>query len=307
MKTILSCLVVWWLMAGGISAQTVTDFDGHLYHAVTIGTQTWLVENLRTTHFRNGTPIPQVQDSMNWAASSNAPARCYYQNDSAANDSVYGALYNWKTMNDTNGLCPLGWHVSTHPDWTTLENYLGGGSVAGGKLKEAGIAHWTTPNTGADNSSGFTGLPGGMRGINHEFTARGENGLFWTSTQQSGTMAWSRYLYYLNAAVDVNPAPKYLGLSVRCVKDLNPGIPYHQPAGDLELWPNPAVDCIHISGQAEGHPLVRIRNTPGDLVLETRMDDTSAGIVIQHLAAGVYSIEILDGEVCRHGKFIKLQ
>ncbi len=201
-------------------SQTVNDYDGNVYDTVIIGSQVWLKENLKVTHYSNGIPIPNVTGNSAWANLATG-ARCYYNNDSSAFDSVYGPLYNWYAVNDTSNICPSGWHVSTNAEWTEAEIYLGGTGIAGGKMKEAGTAHWLSPNTGATNSSGFTGLPGGMRDpINNDFRTIQENGLWWTATAYNGSMAWSTYLWYLNAGVDHNPGTKKYGFSVRCVKDI---------------------------------------------------------------------------------------
>ncbi|HNY03805.1 MAG TPA: fibrobacter succinogenes major paralogous domain-containing protein, partial [Bacteroidales bacterium] len=105
-------------------AQTVTDYDGNVYSVIVIGSQAWLKENLKTTHYRNGVVIPHIPGGANWASLTSG-ARCYYDNDSSSYDSVYGVLYNWFTVNNSNGLCPEGWHVPTDAEWQTLVEYLG--------------------------------------------------------------------------------------------------------------------------------------------------------------------------------------
>jgi hypothetical protein len=114
-------------------AQTVTDYDGNVYDTVVIGNQVWLKQNLKTTHDNTGTLIPNVADSAAWANLSSW-GRCYYNNDSAAYDSVYGPLYNWYVANNSN-VCPLGWHVASNAEWQAAETFLGGANVAGGKMK----------------------------------------------------------------------------------------------------------------------------------------------------------------------------
>ena len=139
---------------------TVTDVDGNVYNTVTIGTQCWLQENLKTTKYKDGTSIPLVTDNSAWGSLS-TPGYCWYNNDDTYKNT-YGALYNYYTVL-TNNLCPSGWHVATEREWSTLVTYLGGASIAGGKLKESGTTHWVTPNTGANNETGFIALPGGRR------------------------------------------------------------------------------------------------------------------------------------------------
>lgn len=196
---------------------TVTDIDGNVYNTVTIGTQIWMVENLKVTKYNNGTAIPLITDGAAWT-SLTTPGYCWYNNDYTTYGSVYGALYNWHTVN-TGNLCPIGWHVPTDAEWTTLTDYLGGLSIAGGKLKETGTSHWAIPNTGATNESGFTALPGGWRGYDGSFHDITYTGYWWSSTQ-NGSSAWERELYQGNATVSRNGSnSKFVGFSVRCKKD----------------------------------------------------------------------------------------
>lgn len=140
---------------------SIIDIEGNVYQTVIIGTQVWMAENLRTTKYNDGSSIPLVTEAAAWD-DLNSPGYCWYDNDSINYKDTYGALYNWNAIN-TGKLAPVGWHVATDADWTTLTTYLGGDSIAGGKLKEQGTSHWAIPNTGASNTSGFTGLPAGFR------------------------------------------------------------------------------------------------------------------------------------------------
>ncbi|HAR20270.1 MAG TPA: hypothetical protein DCR46_06375, partial [Cytophagales bacterium] len=200
--------------------------DGYTYPTVTIGTQVWFAENLRTTKYSDGTAIPLVTDDTAWAANYNnstkLPMMCWYNNDQAAYTSnKYGPLYNWYAVNPiTNGgknVCPTGWHVPTDAEWTTLSDYLGGKSVAGGKMKTTDITQWASPNTGATNSSGFSGNPGGYRYRDGSFKYIGSNGYWWSSSEYGANYAWFYYLYYYNSNLGkVNFAKSY-GFSVRCL------------------------------------------------------------------------------------------
>jgi uncharacterized protein (TIGR02145 family) len=200
---------------GGVG--NVTDDDGNVYHSVTIGTQVWMVENLKSTKFNDGTSIPLVTDATEWQNLS-TPAYCWTNNDAATYKATYGALYNWYTVN-TGNLCPGGWHVPGDAEWTTLTTYLGGEDVAGGKLKEAGTTHWMNPNEEATNESGFTALPGGERLFNGTFPGTGAGGYWWSSTEHSASFGWYRFMYYLLGYVDRDYESKESGLSVRCIKD----------------------------------------------------------------------------------------
>jgi uncharacterized protein (TIGR02145 family) len=194
----------------------VTDIDGNTYHYITIGTQVWMVENLKTTKFRNGEAIPTVSSGTDWIALTTA-AYCDYD-DLAANGNTYGHLYNWYAVNDSRNIAPAGWHVPTDAEWQILVNYLGGISIGGGKMKETGTSHWTSPNTGANNSSGFTGLPGGSRLTDGNYYSIGDSGDWW-SNSTVGIDAAYRSLYYNNANVNSLSTSKKTGFSVRCIKD----------------------------------------------------------------------------------------
>ena len=198
-------------------AGTVADVDRNVYTSVTIGTQLWMVENLKTAKFKDGTDIPIVTDNAAWA-NLTTPGCCWYNND-ASYKTTFGALYNWYTVHDSRNLCPDGWHAPTHDEWTTLMTFLGGGSVAVGKLKEAGILHWISPNTLATNETGFTALPGGKRDFDGgSFSNLTATGSLWASTDSSTTYAYCRQMGYDNFYWE-SSAPKTQGFSVRCLKD----------------------------------------------------------------------------------------
>jgi uncharacterized protein (TIGR02145 family) len=186
---------------------------------VTICNQVWMTKNLDVSTYRNGDAIPQVTDPTQWYNLTTG-AWCYYNND-AANGPIYGKLYNWYAVNDVRGLAPTGYHVPSDTEWTTLENCLGGDSVAGGKMKEAGLMHWISPNMGATNISGFTGLPGGYRNENGWFYNIGNSVSFWSSTHVSwnSPTAFEYSLYALGPELTREYWWLKQGYYVRCVKD----------------------------------------------------------------------------------------
>jgi uncharacterized protein (TIGR02145 family) len=195
---------------------TVSDIDGNVYHTVTIGTQIWMVENLRTTKYNDGTAIPLVTDNAAWAALT-TPGYCWYNNDAPTYGTTYGALYNWYAVN-TGKLAPTGWHVPTDSEWTVLITYLGGDSIAGGKLKEVGTAHWAGPNKGATNTSGFTALPSGNRLAIGTFDYIGGTGIWWSSTANNAATSYYRSMGFNSGDVGHNSFDNIFGFSVRCVK-----------------------------------------------------------------------------------------
>jgi uncharacterized protein (TIGR02145 family) len=197
---------------GGV---TVTDVEGNVYPVVTIGTQTWMAANLKTTKYRNGNPIPLVADSVQWSVLTTS-GYCDVNNN-AAMVSVFGRFYNWYAVTDSNNIAPLGWHVPTEADWTTLSTFLGTGP--GGKLKGTGTKYWYNPNAGATNSTGFNGLPGGDRSNTGTFHYMGTYGCFWCTTPYSDTEGWEYILSTNSTSLLKMNFSKGLGLSVRCVKD----------------------------------------------------------------------------------------
>ena len=197
------------------------DGDNNNYPVVTIGSQVWMEENLKTTKYNDNTTIPLVIDQYAWAQLL-VPAYCWWNNDEATNKDVYGALYNWYVVN-SGKLCPMGWHVPLDAEWTTLTTYLGGN---GGKLKETGTIHWEGNNTGATNESGFTALPGGFRepynltpaNSGAHFDNLGFGGYFWSSTENITDYVWACNLKIDKDSVFRNYYFNRYGFSVRCLQ-----------------------------------------------------------------------------------------
>ena len=213
---------------------TVSDVDNNTYNTVQIGNQCWTQSNLKTGRYRNGDTIPTGLNNSAWANTISG-AYAIYNNDSV-NDGLYVKLYNHYAVTDSRGLCPTGWHVPMDVEWKVLALYLDpsadtitpywGSSVsrtAGGALKSTVIqptlGGWFSPNTGATNSSGFTGLAGGRRVNNGEFNFLSTSGFWWTSSFYSGSNAWFLYLYYNLTHFNFDTPPLTWGLSVRCLKD----------------------------------------------------------------------------------------
>jgi uncharacterized protein (TIGR02145 family) len=197
----------------------IVTYGGQIYHTVKIGTQCWLKENLNI-----GT---KISGDSNQTSTTTIQKWCY--NDDTTECGIYGGLYQWNmamqfsTTEGAQGICPSGWHIPSDGEWTTLTNYLGGINAAGGPLKEKGTIHWTTPNTGATNSTGFTGLPGGGNTIFpagvENFHYLNQSGTFNSSTEYNAYFAWGVALYYLSAGIDRNQADKDNGVSIRCLKN----------------------------------------------------------------------------------------
>jgi len=212
---------------------TVKDIDGNTYNTVQISTQCWTKENLKVTKYNDGTTIPLDTSAgtngngtgQTWGSRPTG-ARTIYAKDNT-NLSTYGYLYNWYAVKGivTEGstsyknLCPSGWHIPSDAEWTTLTNYLGGESVAGGKMKSSGTTNWNSLNTGATNESGFSALPGGFRSSDGSFYYIRNFAFFWSASENYSNSAWIRNLYFYNGNVDRNNYNKSVGASVRCLRD----------------------------------------------------------------------------------------
>lgn len=207
----------------------VIDIDGNSYNSVKIGSQVWMTENLKTTKYSDGTPIPLITSQAAWDALLETDKAYSWYDDDISNKAKYGALYTWAaTMNGASssvanpsgvqGVCPDGWHLPSDAEWSELTDYLGGMNIAGGRMKEIGITHWKSPNTKATNESGFTALPGGTRENSRSCYGIGANGYWWSATKGE-----YRYIGYdiskVNSSYDYDMPDKIHGFSVRCVKD----------------------------------------------------------------------------------------
>ncbi|MBC8192643.1 MAG: hypothetical protein H8E18_09695 [FCB group bacterium] len=199
--------------------QPVIDIDGNIYATIQIGYQVWMAENLKAIHYRNGIEISHLTSDEDWRLSIPIGAYCYYNNESI-NGDTYGILYNWYAATDASNIAPEGWHVPTETEWQTLADYLGGESIAGGKIKEAGTEHWLFLNTDATNEFGFTALPGGYRTYSGYYDLMGYDGYFWSTTEQNtGSGALHRSLTLSAPTFYQDRRSMTTGFSVRCVKD----------------------------------------------------------------------------------------
>jgi len=285
-------------------AQTVSDTDGNIYNTVTIGTQVWMQENLRTTKYNDSTTIPNVTQATAWNALS-SPAYCWFNNDALNFKTPYGAYYNWYAIN-TGKLCPIGWHVPTSAEWTTLVTYLGGTNVAGGKMKESGTTHWIAPNLGADNSSGFTGMPGGFRDTNNNglFDGLRYYGMFWLSSETNVTQAWNANLAVAVASANISDnGIKKDGECVRCLKSVNADLNQFNSTEHIFIYPNPANNLLRIKDFNGSNAFALIYDIQGKKLLSKPL--TSEPIDISTLSKGIYLIRIIDSGNTLVGRLIK--
>jgi uncharacterized protein (TIGR02145 family) len=196
-----------------------------VYKTIVIGTQEWMAENLNTSVYRNGDVIPTGLSNVEWENTINTQQGAWaYVNNDPSYACPYGKLYNWYTCADSRGLCPVSWHVPTDAEWSVLTMYLGGGGVAGGKMKTAGTIEatsglWFSPNIGATNSSGFSGAPGGFRNSIGDWGYIGYLSEWWSSSEDGALNAWDRAMFHNYSSADRFNLTKHFGLSVRCLRD----------------------------------------------------------------------------------------
>jgi len=201
---------------------SMTDQEGNVYKTIVIGTQEWMAENLNTSIYRNGDLIAAVLDNAAWS-STNTGAWSYYNNDESY-ECPYGKLYNWFSCIDSRGLCPVGWHVPSDGEWIVLENYLGGAATASGKVRSLGYVSdgsgfWPGSDVLVTNESGFSALPGGLRGSTGNFGSLSGAAYVWTSTDGGNNGPWFRRVIFDSFSIQRFDGYYVDGFSVRCLRD----------------------------------------------------------------------------------------
>jgi len=223
---------------------TIIDYNGNKYNTIQLGEQWWMVSNLKTTHYADGTQIPLVEGIIEWESLSYTDkAYCYYNNSTNNEARGYGALYTWPAVmngsassennpSEVQGVCPNGWHVPSDSEWKELEMFLGmspdtvdaigyRGINIGSKLASSpdGWVDGYLDSNPEFGSSGFNAKPGGGRRYDGTFGHKGDNANFWTATEYSNIRAWGRHIYSSYSSVHRYRNAKSDGFSVRCVKD----------------------------------------------------------------------------------------
>lgn len=288
MKTTILISLIFGLIIN-IKAQTVTDFDGNIYNTINIGSQTWMTENLKVTHFNNGESIPLIK--TNWNALQ-SKAYCFYNND-INNIETYGILYNWFTVNYKENVCPIGWHIPDTIEWNILINQLGGQSIAGGKLREAGLIHWTSPNTGATNESGFTALPAGVRDFSGTFQWLGNHCAFATTIGNLYEYEVKTILLEnTNITAIVGGFHPNDAISIRCIKDNASGLNNLEESDKKYLYPNPSSEKISIICSKNQTLNVIISNLEGEILIQKNNYEKHNKIDVSSLNQGLYIVNI---------------
>ena len=285
-----------------IHAQTVTDVDGNTYNTISIGNQIWLTENLKVTKYNDQEPISLVLDDASWSTQTE-PAYCYYLGD-IANANIYGNLYNWHVINNAKNVCPSGYYVPSIADWEELITFVGGNAVAGGKLKEMGLEHWSDPNTGADNSSSFTLLPSGWRANN--------NGLYenlsymayvWSSTSIDAQSSSIILVGYDSPACYTSDSHILTGLPIRCLKDKSASLNENLNQHPMIVYPNPAKNIITI--ESKQNLEIEIFSIEGQKIISFKLMNNKTDLDVLDLASGVYILNALTDKGIVTHKFIK--
>ena len=206
---------------------SVTDLNGNVYKTIIIGSQEWMAENLKTSFYSNGAPIPNITNNFQWSSLSSGAWTQYNNNN--LYDCPYGFLYNWYAVADARNICPTGWHVPSSDEWNIMIGYLDPNYIAnvlgsqslivGGKLKSMNSQYWQSPNQDASNETGFSALPGGGRDSNGSFGSIDNLCFFWTSQENGSAAGWSRDISSSSGSIEKYSYDKRVGYSVRCIKD----------------------------------------------------------------------------------------
>jgi uncharacterized protein (TIGR02145 family) len=271
----------------------VTDIDKKTYYTIIINNQEWMQQNLDVSHYRNGEVIPHVQDGNEWL-NLKTGAWCYYNNDPTSKE-VYGKLYNWYAINDPRGLSPVGWHVPNVSELKDLTTFLGGIEIAGGKMKDFGTTHWQSPNTNANNDSGFKGLPGGVR--TDWWFNKGYSGSWWLSNEFDLTNAYAYGLGYVTAECYSGNDYKYHGRSVRCLIDFTLSNEEYE-SQMIKIYPNPTKEQITIDLGKIVSDIgwsIKIVNMLGQEIINMPLSSQQSVILLNSLSGkGIYFVNIYD-------------
>jgi uncharacterized protein (TIGR02145 family) len=271
----------------------VTDVNGNTYSTVIYGNgQEWMGENLKSTSFSNGDPIPNITNANQWYTLS-SPAYSIYNNN-ATTGQTYGKLYNYYVVSDNRGICPNGWRVPSKQAFDSLINYLGGSQIAGGRMKESGTNHWNSPNTGATNQSLFNALPNGLKMETGTFQDLGNILYLWSSFSDNPNSAIRLNLFYNDATANtLYGANKNAGLGIRCLRNNFVGLSEISIKSNFSIYPNPAKSTINIKADTKliGENYI-IYDNLGKSVLSGKITSENTSVELGNLSAGIYLFSI---------------
>ncbi len=324
MKKLILLMIGIFVLCFQNQAQSIIDIDGNTYNTITIGSQKWLKENLRTTRLNDGSPIPNITIDSLWSKLT-SPGFCNY-NNTLNNDTIntFGRLYNLITVS-TNMLCPIGWHVPSDDEWGTMENFLiaNGYNYDGTKFGDrftnnkigkslAAKTDWVpylfygsvgSPELPSKrDSSGFSALPGGYRDRGGNFGEIGNYGHWWCSYDNLSINTWLHYMGFAYTDISRSYSNDGWGCSVRCVGDISTSAIVTN-SNEITIYPNPAKNSLFIKKTNSSNSFVTISNLQGELVLSVQ--NASNVINISNLNEGVYIVKIIDSWNMKIAKFIK--
>ena len=271
-----------------------------------------MAENLKTTKYRDGSSIPNLADSALWHNATKG-GYCDYHN-LASEGAKYGHLYNWYAADTSLNIAPVGWHVSTDAEWTTLVNFLGGANIAGVKIKESCNTRWARlDTTWGSNISGFTALCTNFRngkGANIDWSMAPNNdhdSFLWTSTNSTTTTAYVNALRWCYKDVwRCNCVSKAMGAVVRCVKDSqSTGINDINYLNEFKIYPNPSNDKIQIDFTENQNIKMQVYNMIGKCVLQKELNNMQNKIDISSLSKGIYEIKLIGSNWSAQSKLVK--
>ncbi|OFY67080.1 MAG: hypothetical protein A3H98_06845 [Bacteroidetes bacterium RIFCSPLOWO2_02_FULL_36_8] len=275
-------------------AQSVTDIDGNVYNTVVIGTQEWMKENLKVTRYQNGDSIGTTSDTLD-VSGETTPKYQWRAGNSDSTLAIYGRHYTWYAATDSRNICPSGWKVPSIDDWGTLITLFGGKDSAGGHLKETGTDRWNSPNLGADNSSGFSALPGGAHGKD-VYAEIGRDGVFWTSSPFFSTYAHVRKVFNYDFDVYEGGNSMWQGSSIRCIYDGTTGLKESLNENAFVLIPNPSSGKFTLNATSKINSL-EIINVLGKKVTQSVIPDgvRNFNIDISNQPRGIYFMQLKEG------------
>lgn len=274
--------------------QTISDADGNIYNTVVIGSQIWMSSNLQTTHYANGDEIPTTVNCYDNVTGEFEPKYQWAYNCSESLVPTYGRLYTWYVVSDSRNVCPVGWHVPSITEFDTLKLYLGGATVAGGKLKETGFLHWNAPNTGATNEYGYNGVPNGHRSIDGSFTGLGTVSDTWSTTE--GTLGARDFdLNHDNAAVVSYDDNKEFGFAIRCLSNLSSNEIGQQGSSDqLLVYPTLTTYDLNIVVKMSTNVPYQLRSANGQLIFDGYLNPGLNKVSVENIDAGFYILILSD-------------
>lgn len=282
-------------------AQQISDVDGNMYPTVTIGNQVWMGASLKTTRFSNGDTIPTTVPPTLDVNGEPAPLYQWSYNGDDSLAEIYGRLYTWYVVGDSRNVCPNGWHVPSSAEFDTLELFLGGSDIAGGKLKQTGYDHWLFPNTGATNETGFNGLPNGNRNLLGYFNDMGIVSDVWSSTE--GVQgAWDFDLNYDNESTVSYDDPKGFAFAIRCLRNE----PAKIDLSEIKIYPTVSDQFVTISSEGYYGLKYFIIGIDGKSVMQGDLMNSITMLDLSALSAGSYIVKITNASSTVEFKLVKV-